>query len=265
VNQSTSVRESGQEALCDCGRPAYYKHPTCKRCTERQRRRRVAVCKGCGLEKRIAARGCCSICYNRLPRGSGESARPRLVETPQEVAAAKALELLFLERFLPVVEAHAYRTFRRLEFHERQEAVQESVSVCWRMFVRLVGTGRDPVPLAVHVAWQAVKAVQAWQYFAGAVSSFDVLSRRVAVRGLARVLSGDDKGPSGTRRSLWECVGRPDEDPARREWLSRLNPKDRAVVLFLEHNSVAETKAVFGLKKRDLEALYERLWDHVGR
>jgi hypothetical protein len=265
VNQSTTVHEPVQAKLCHCGRPVYFSTETCKRCRERQRRRRVAVCKGCGKEKRIACRGCCSNCYDRLPRGSGESRRPRHEETPKELAAAKALEPFFVKHVLPTVRSHAYRIFHSLNFQERQEVVQESIAVCWRLFVRLVGSGRDPADYVVRLAWLAVKEIRRWQYLAGAVSSFDVLSRRVAVHGLVRILSGDGRGPDGSRRPLWDRVGRPDLDPARREWLSRLDPKDRELVLFLEHNSVRETQAQFGLRKRDLEALYDRLWAHARR
>jgi hypothetical protein len=188
-----------------------------------------------------------------MPPGSGESARARHVETPQEVAAAKAQERLFVEHFLPVVRAHAYRRFRHLQYHEKQEVVQEAIAVAWRLFIRVVGTGRDLPGQVVRVAFLAVRCVRQWQYLVGAVSRSDALSRRVAVCGLARVLTGGVPPESSAR------VERPDLDAERNEYLARLTAADRQIVEFLSHNSVAETKAQFGLRQKDLEALYERL------
>jgi hypothetical protein len=186
-----------------------------------------------------------------MPPGSGESARARHQETPQEIALAKAREDFFVEHVLPTVRGFAFKTFRRLEFSERMEVVQESVSVCWRLFVRLVGSGRDPEPFVARLAWQAVKAVQGWHYLNGSVSSTDVLSRRVAVEGLARVLNG--------RHESCGRVERPDLDAERNEYLGRLSTRDQELAEFLRHNSVKQTQAQYGLSKRDLEQLLERL------
>jgi hypothetical protein len=254
MNQSTTERAPVQGSACPCGRPLYFSTGQCKRCRELRRRRRVAQCWGCGVEKRITARGMCSNCNTRMPPGSGDSARARHEETPQEIALAKAREDFFTAHVLPTTKAHAFRVFWRLQFAERLECVAEAAAVSWRLFVRLVASGRDPADYVAALAWEAVRLVRSWQYFCGSVSTTDAMSRRVEVQGLARVLGGVPDHQAAR-------VSRPDLDAERREYLGRLSTRDRELVEFLQHNSVAETKAQFGLRQKDVEALLVRLCD----
>jgi hypothetical protein len=63
---------------------------------------------------------------------------------------------------LPAIQAHAHAAFRHLRCpHDRDDAVAETVGLCWEWFRRLSERGRDAARFPVTLAGLAVRRVAA--------------------------------------------------------------------------------------------------------
>jgi hypothetical protein len=78
---------------------------------------------------------------------------------------------------LPRIERHARLSFRGLRCPQRQDdAVQETLALSWRWFVRLVERGKDPLTFPVVLAAYAARAVRSGRRLCGQGSGKDVPS-----------------------------------------------------------------------------------------
>jgi hypothetical protein len=87
-----------------------------------------------------------------------------------------ALHAAFLT-ILPRIERHAEVYFRGLRCpHRRQEAIQETLALAWKWFVRLVERGKDPLTFPAVFANYAARAVKCGRRVCGQEKGNDVLS-----------------------------------------------------------------------------------------
>jgi hypothetical protein len=78
---------------------------------------------------------------------------------------------------LPRIELHARVYFRGLRCPQRRDdAVQETVAISWRWFVRLVERGKDPLSFPVVLASYAARAVKCGRRVCGQERGKDVMS-----------------------------------------------------------------------------------------
>jgi hypothetical protein len=93
--------------------------------------------------------------------------------------AADSLHLLhaaFLS-ILPRIELHAQVYFRGLKCpHRKAEAVQETLALAWKAFVRLTERGKDPLTFPATFARFAARAVKCGRRLCGQEKAKDVLS-----------------------------------------------------------------------------------------
>lgn len=87
-----------------------------------------------------------------------------------------ALQARFLS-ILPRIELHARVYFRGLRCPDHQaEAVQETLALCWKYFVRLVQRGKDPLAFPTVLAAYAARHVRCGRRLCGQEKGKDVLS-----------------------------------------------------------------------------------------
>ncbi|HEX5270197.1 MAG TPA: hypothetical protein VFW33_06920 [Gemmataceae bacterium] len=78
---------------------------------------------------------------------------------------------------LPRIELHAQIYFRGVRCPARQaDAVQETLALAWRWFVRLVDRGKDPLAFPVVLAAYAARAVRCGRRLCGQEKGKDALS-----------------------------------------------------------------------------------------
>jgi hypothetical protein len=78
---------------------------------------------------------------------------------------------------LPRVELHAQVYFRGLKCpHRKADAVQETLALAWKWFVRLVERGKDPLTFPAVFASYAARAVKCGRRVCGQEKGKDVLS-----------------------------------------------------------------------------------------
>jgi hypothetical protein len=87
-----------------------------------------------------------------------------------------ALHAAFLS-ILPRMELHARVYFRGLRCPDHQaEAVQETLALCWKYFVRLVERGKDPLAFPSVLATYAARHVRCGRRLCGQENGKDALS-----------------------------------------------------------------------------------------
>jgi hypothetical protein len=78
---------------------------------------------------------------------------------------------------LPRIELHAQVYFRGVRCPQRKaDAVQETVAISWRWFVRLVERGKDPLSFPIVLASYAARAVKCGRWLCGQEKGKDVTS-----------------------------------------------------------------------------------------
>jgi hypothetical protein len=91
-------------------------------------------------------------------------------------APLAALQAAFLS-ILPRVELHAQIYFRGLKCpHRKADAVQETLAIAWKWFVRLAEKGKDPLTFPAVFASYAARAVKCGRRLCGQEKGKDVLS-----------------------------------------------------------------------------------------
>ena len=162
-----------------------------------------------------------------------------------------SLQAAFLT-ILPRIELHARLYFRGLRCPQRQDdAVQETLGLAWRWFVRLVERGKDPLAFPTVLAAYAARAVRCGRRLCGQGGGKDVLSALArqrhgfAVEGLpnsVRAARDERYGTAGgqRRQDAWEERLRdntqtpvPDQAAFRLDfpaWLDSLTPRERRLV-----------------------------------
>jgi hypothetical protein len=95
---------------------------------------------------------------------------------PRAAPPLEHLQAAFLS-ILPRIELHARVCFRHLRCpHTRDDAVAETVALCWLWFVRLVERGRDPLAFVSRVADFAARHVRSGRRLCGQGDGKDALS-----------------------------------------------------------------------------------------
>jgi hypothetical protein len=78
---------------------------------------------------------------------------------------------------LPRIERHAVIYFRGLRCPQgRDDAVQETLAISWRWFVRLIEQGKDPLAFPVALAAYAARAVRCGRRLCGQERGKDAMS-----------------------------------------------------------------------------------------
>ena len=97
--------------------------------------------------------------------------------TPSHAQSLSHLHAAFLS-ILPRIELHAHVYFRGVRCPRRKaDAVQETVAISWRWFVRLVERGKDPLTFPMMLASYAAPAsVKCGRRVCGQEHGKDVLS-----------------------------------------------------------------------------------------
>ena len=120
----------------------------------------------------------------------------------RSTAALATLHARFQE-LLPHLRADAGKSFRFLENrHDREDAVAETVALCWAWYARLAHRGKDAAAFVRTLARYAVVHVKAGRRSCGAVNSRDVLTPEAPMRWGFDVMTLPEVG--GKDGSVWE-------------------------------------------------------------
>jgi DNA-directed RNA polymerase specialized sigma24 family protein len=105
---------------------------------------------------------------------------PLCPQGPGQVAGALHAAFLAL---LPRIERHARICFRHLGCPQRRDdAVAETVALCWQWYLRLVERGKDPAAFVSTFAGYAARAVRRGRRVCGQEAGQEVLSPRAQAR-----------------------------------------------------------------------------------
>jgi hypothetical protein len=106
------------------------------------------------------------------------------------------------QELLPHLRGYAGKSFHFLENrHDREDAVAETVALCWAWYARLASRGKDAGAFVRTLARYAVKHVKCGRRSCGAVNTRDVLTPEAKMRRGFDVLAL----PTDTREfSVWE-------------------------------------------------------------
>jgi hypothetical protein len=95
---------------------------------------------------------------------------------PGPVSSLVHLHAAFLS-ILPRIESHARVYFRGVRCPARQaDAVQETLAIAWKWFVRLVEQGKDPLTFPMALASYAARAVRCGRRLCGQEKGKDAMS-----------------------------------------------------------------------------------------
>jgi hypothetical protein len=109
--------------------------------------------------------------------------------TPSVSHDLDALHARYLA-LLPRIETHARIIFRHLKSPDRREdAVQETIAIAWKWFVRLAECGKDPAQYPSTLASLATRAVKCGRRVTGQERAKDVMSPAAQRRHRFRVES----------------------------------------------------------------------------
>jgi hypothetical protein len=154
---------------------------------------------------------------------------------PRSVAA---LHAAFLE-LLPTVERYARFAFRYLKhFHDREDAIQETIALTWAWFRRLRERGKDAAAFPSALARFATRQIKTGRRLCGRESTRDVLSPTARLRHGFQVESLEGRGPNGkgswleyladnTRSNVADAAAFRVDFAA---WLSRLGGRHQSMI-----------------------------------
>ena len=143
---------------------------------------------------------------------------------------------------LPRIERHAQVYFRDLRGDDRRaEAVQETVALAWKWFVRLAEQGKDAAAFPATFAGLAARAVRSGRRVAGMEKAQDVLNPRLQRKKgfVVRSLSGGSAvvGSAFAEALRDNTQTPPDEQAAFRldfpAWLAGHSERRRRILLDL--------------------------------
>jgi hypothetical protein len=107
---------------------------------------------------------------------------------------------------LPCIETHARIYFRHLQCGDRREdAVQETLALAWKWFVRLAEKGKDASCFASTLAHLAARAVKCGRRLTGKERANDVMSPVAQRRHGFQV----ESLPTSTRNSMEDVYSKP--------------------------------------------------------
>lgn len=140
---------------------------------------------------------------------------------------------------LPVIERHARFAFRYLRrYHDREDAVSETVAVAWSWYVRLARQGKDAAAFPTALASFASRHVKSGRCLGGTENTRDALSPTARLRRAFGVEQLPDSRTSD--RSSWqEALADNTQSPVPEQvvfrvdfptWLLTLTDRDHRVV-----------------------------------
>jgi hypothetical protein len=135
--------------------------------------------------------------------------------TPPSTLPLQHLHAAFLS-ITPRIELHARLYFRYLRCaHSKDDAIAETVALCWKCFLRLIEKGKDPLTFPVVLANFAAKHVKCGRRLCGQEKGKDVMS------GLAQQRHGFavETLPCSTRTASKEGPGFHQGQDVYEEWL----------------------------------------------
>ena len=134
-----------------------------------------------------------------------------------------ALQCCFTAR-LPSMRRIAFRRFRHLDPEKRDEAVQNTLALCWKFFHRLFQQGRANRGILKSVLWYAIRQTKSKRTVQGKAKSKDALDYRD--RGRTTFESYDLNGLIGRDTPVPDQVSFRVDVPA---FFSTLKPRQRAL------------------------------------
>ncbi|MCI0464318.1 MAG: hypothetical protein L0Z62_45875 [Gemmataceae bacterium] len=153
------------------------------------------------------------------------------------VESAPSLRADFLT-ILPAIERHARFAFRHLQrYHDREDAIAETVAVAWAWYVRLARQGRDATAFPTALASFASRHVKSGRHLCGTENTKDALSpnaRRHRGFGVEQLPDNRTQGQSPWQEALIDNTQSPVPEqvifrldfPA---WLLTLTDRDRRI------------------------------------
>ena len=146
--------------------------------------------------------------------------------TPSVPVDVDALHACYLT-LLPRIETHARIYFRHLKCPDRREdAVQDTIGLAWKWFVRLAERGKDATRFPLALARLAARAVKCGRKVTGQERAKDVMSRAAQQRHGFSV----ERLPVSTRTSLEDLCGNPDGQRHLDEYEERLTDNTQTPV-----------------------------------
>jgi hypothetical protein len=142
---------------------------------------------------------------------------------------------------LPRIEVHAQISFRSVRcHHQRDDAISETVALCYHWFTRLRARGKKPELFPSVLAIYAVRAVKSGRRLCGQERAKDALSPVAKVRHGFRVEPFPEFDTCDRESEVIDALRDnsltpPDEQAAFRNdfplWLSTLTPRKRQIAL----------------------------------
>jgi hypothetical protein len=192
------------------------------------------------------------------------------VDTPAELAAAKARERDFLEVVLPAVRNHAANVFRRWSLADSEEAMANITALALKYFVRNIANGHDPLTCIGYMAKVVVKGFRGFQRVTGKMSGTDAMSLRTQMDKDLTIVA-ESQTPKGVEAGGWEgflySAGGKPADPAAasldfQEWKAGLPAGlQKVVTLLAEQNDLADVAARLDLTPATVQGLRDNLAD----
>lgn len=141
------------------------------------------------------------------------------------------------EQELPQFKKVLRSRLRRLGEEAREEAVAESLAICWRDYLNLHLKGRNPGPLVNKIAEFAAKSVLCGARLIGEHTVKDVMSPTCRHRHGHTVQSTPQSDDEETAPEVLEALHAREASPADQatfnvdyqDWLAGLAPKERKV------------------------------------
>jgi DNA-directed RNA polymerase specialized sigma24 family protein len=134
-----------------------------------------------------------------------------------------ALQCCFTD-YLPDMRRIASRRFRHLDPDKRDEAIQNTLALCWKFYVALFRKGRANQGILTSVLWYAIKQTKSRRTVQGKGKSKDALDYRD--RGRTTFEQADLNGLIGRNTPVPDRVSFRVDVPA---FLSTLKPRQQAL------------------------------------
>jgi hypothetical protein len=193
---------------------------------------------------------------------------------PPPVESAPHLRDDFLA-ILPTIERHARFAFRHLHrYHDREDAIAETVAVAWAWYVRLTRQGKDATTFPTALASFASRHVKSGRRLCGTENTKDALSPTASQRRGFGVEQLPDNRTLG--RSPWhEALIDNSQSPAPEQvvfrldfpaWLLTLTDRDRRIAeqMALGHRTLdlAGNFSVSPARVSQLRRQFHQSWQH---
>ena len=179
---------------------------------------------------------------------------------------------------LPKIERHARFAHRHLHsYHDREDAVAETVALAWAWYASLIRRGKDPASFATTLASYASRHVKIGRQLCGQENTRDALSPSAGQRRGFRTEPLQTHGPNedaSWQEALADNTRAPVPDQAAFRidfpaWLTTLGGKARKIVEAMAVNDrTTDLAGKFRLSPGRISQLrreFHHSWQHFGR